>query len=356
MSTTKLAGLALTAIRSNFGQLKKPYKLTFSITFKCQSRCKTCDIWQLKPTGELSLDEIREFARNNRDFRWFEITGGEPFLRQDIVEIVKAFHENNKGMYLLTIPTNSLCNQDMIIGKIEQILQLGIPKVVMTISLDGYREMHDTLRGIPGNFDRAIGMYKRLMELKKSHPNLFFFFGYTISKYNQGQFEKCFDGVKKEIPAITYNDFHVNVGQISEYYNNTKEDFVADRGIIAQELIELMEKREKQFSFTLGVEAKIESSFLKNLIRYINTGKMPMKSRSLDASLFMDSYGNIYPSVMWQRRMGNIRDTGFKLDQIWNSDGANDVRKLIKEGKEPDNWTACEAYQTIVGDMKSMLW
>jgi len=201
MSVPKFTKLAMTALRSNFSQLKRPYKLTFAITYWCQSRCTHCNIWEIRPKGELSIEDIRQFAQKNNHFNWLELSGGEPFMRGDIVEIVKAFHENSKGLYLLTIPTNSLCNHDMLISKIEQMLQLGIPKVVMTISLDGYREMHDKIRGIPGNFDKAVDMFKRLRELRKSYKNLYFYFGYTIIKTNQGQFEQCFEGVKRRSPT-----------------------------------------------------------------------------------------------------------------------------------------------------------
>lgn len=344
------------ALRSNFGQLKRPYKLTFSITYWCQSRCTHCNIWEIKPKGELSLDEIKQFAQKNDYFRWIEITGGEPFMRSDIVDIVKAFHETSKDLYLLTIPTNSLSNHDMIASKIEQMLQLGIPRVVITLSLDGYREMHDRVRGIPGNFDKVIDMYRRLSELKKRYKNLYFYFGYTIINMNQGQFEKCFEGVRAEIPTVTYNDFHINVGQTSDiYYSNTNNNIVADRGLVADEIKSVMKKRKAQFDMIKAVQNTLEDAFLKKLVQYVETNEPPMKSRSLDASLFMDSYGNVYPSIMWGRRIGNIKDSEFSLGPIWQSQEADEVRKLIKEGKEPRSWTACEAYQTLSGDIKSLL-
>jgi MoaA/NifB/PqqE/SkfB family radical SAM enzyme len=356
MEFQKLAGIGLTALRSNLGPLKKPYKLTFSITYMCQSRCVTCNIWQIKPKDEMSIDEIREFAKKNTYFRWLEITGGEPFLRSDIVDIVKAFSENNRGLYLLTMPTNSLCNPDMVIGKVEQILRLNIPKVVITLSLDGYREMHDKIRGIPGNFDKVMNMYRRIQALKNKYSNLYLFFGYTISKFNQGQFNMCFDGVKKELPEITYNDFHINVGQLSDiYYSNTGGDFVADRAAIANEVKEIIRKRERQFNPVLAVQSSIENAFLKGLVDYVNTGKPPMRSRSLDASLFMDSFGNVYPSIMWGRKVGNIKECNYSLDPIWGSKEAEEIRALIKNGHEPCGWTACEAYQTIAGNVISLL-
>ena len=349
MKSGKLIGLGLNAAKSNFTELDKPYKMTFAITYRCQSRCLTCNIWQRKPVNELTTDEIREFAKKNNYFRWLEITGGEPFLNSDIVEIVKAFVQNSDGLFILTMPTNSLCNQEMLVGKLKQILDLGIPKVSITLSLDGNRELHDKIRGIPGNFDRVMSMARRLKELQKEYKNLFFVFGYTMSRLNQGHLEETINDVMKELPWATANNFHVNVGQLSGmYYGNEEMQIAADRESVAKEVRMLLKMRKKE----IGMIPIIEGIFLRKLVDYVTTGKSPMRSRSMDVSLFLDSYGNVFPSIMWDKKIGNIRDTGYDLSSIWSSPEADEIRSSIKEGKEPDSWTACEAYQTIVGDIK----
>jgi len=90
-------------------------------------------------------------------------------------------------------------------------------------------------------------------------------------------------------------------------------------------------------------------------VTFAKTGKPPMKSKSLDASLFMDSYGNVYPSIMWPRKLGSIRKTGYDLEPILHSNEADAIRRSIKEGREPSSWTSCEAYQSIVGRVPSLL-
>ncbi len=352
MFSPKLISLAYTAFKSNFGSLKRPYKLNFSITYWCQSKCLTCNIWKIKPKGELTLNEIKEFAKKNTYFKWIELTGGEPFLRSDIVEIAKTFKDNSKELYMLTMPTNSLCNHEMVEKKIRKILNLKIPKVVITLSLDGYRELEDKIRGVTGNFDRVIKMAKLLQSLKKEHNNLDFVFGYTLSKYNQGELETTYNAVKREIPNITPNDFHVNIGQLSSnYYSNNEMNMLPDKSIVINDIQNLIKRRRKKFDMM----QIIETTFLKNLVYYIQTGKPPMRSRSLDASLFLDSFGNIYPSIMWDKKIANIKDINYDLSKIWNSGSVKELRKAILEGKEPKHWTACEAYQSIVGDIRSML-
>ncbi len=351
MAVERLMNLATTAIKSNFVRLDKPYKLNFCVTYLCQSRCKTCNIWQIRPKGELTIEEIIEFAKKNNYFKWIELTGGEPFLRGDIVEIAKAFKEHSKELYILTMPTNSLCNQDMVERKLKEILSLGIPRVAITVSLDGYRELHDNIRGIPGNYDKAIAMFKRLKELKKEYNNLFFVFGYTLSKFNKGEFQKTYEAVKADIPDIRYNDFHINLAQISSnYYGNLNDDIRVNNPEVVGELESVLKHRE----FELGVIPIIETAFTRKLVEYAKTGYSPMKSRSLEASLFMDSYGNVYPSIMWDRKIGNVRDVNYDLSGLWNNDEAKGIREEIANGKEPNQWTSCEAYQTLTGNVLSL--
>jgi MoaA/NifB/PqqE/SkfB family radical SAM enzyme len=331
--------------------LDRPYKLNFCITYWCQSRCLTCNIWQMKPKGELSIDEIREFVKKNPYFKWVELTGGEPFLRSDIVEIAKAFKEYSKGLYIITMPTNSLCDHGLVERKLREILSLGIPRVAITVSLDGYKELHDKIRGIPGNYEKAIDTFKRLKQLKKEFKNLYFVFGYTLSKLNKGEFEKTYEAVKIDIPDITYNDFHINLAQVSgNYYNNADDDIKVNNPEIVNELKSALQNRKSE----VGIIPIVETAFMKRLIEYAKTGVSPMKSRSLEASLFMDSFGNIYPSIMWDKKVGNIKEVGFDLSQLWNNDIAKSVREDIANGKEPSQWTACEAYQILTGNIPSL--
>lgn len=352
MSIPKLVKLGMAAARSNFGVLELPYKLNFCITYRCQSRCQTCSIWRMRPEGELSLAEIRQFAKRNPFFRWIQLTGGEPFLHKDIVEIVTSFQETSKGLYVVTIPTNSLCRREVVVEKVQAILASGLPRLSITISLDGYRELHDYIRGVPGNYDKAIALYQELEQLRQSHKNLALFLGYTMCKYNAGQLQQTFDAVSRDLPFVTANRFHVNLAQYSDvYYRNGGSDLAADCKMAAGELRAMLAQRR----FEMGAISMIERAFLTNLLRYLESGTTPVKSRSLDASLFLDSFGDVYPSIMWDKKIGNIRDTGYELEPLWRSDSADEARRLMAEGQEPSSWTACEAHQALVGDVKQLI-
>ena len=344
----KMLNLGFSALVSNCKRLSRPYKLNFAVTYRCQSRCITCNIWKTNPGGELTLEEITRFASKNGFFKWIELTGGEPFLRDDLVDIVKAFKDSNKDLYMVTMPTNSLCSLDRIERMVTGMLELEIPRLVITISLDGYKELHDRLRGIPNNFEKAMAVFKLLKELRKKHGNLDFVFGYTISKYNEGAFERTFKEVSSAIPNITYNDFHINLAQNSEnYYNNKDADIVSHSKTLADEIEIILSRRR----FSASAISIIDTIFMKKLIYFARTGKNPMRNRSLELSLFMDSGGSVYPSIMSSMKVGNIKDSDFDLMRMWNSDDARKIRDSLMNGAEPQNWTSCEAYQTILGNL-----
>lgn len=349
----KTLGIVGTALESNLVALKRPYKLNFCATYRCQSRCATCNIWQLKPKdGELSVDEVREFSKKSPHFKWIEVTGGEPFLRSDIVDVVKAFNDYSRGLYVLTMPTNSLCDHDMLERRIKEMLELRIPRIAITVSLDGHRAVHDKIRGVPGNYDRAILLFKKLSELRKQYRNLFVVFGYTMSAFNSGELASTVSAVQQEIPSVSYNDFHINLAQASgNYYHNEGLQVAADRARMVRELTHA--KRNRRFEF--GAIPVIEGAFLRKLIVYARTGKSPMRSRSLEASCFVDSTGNVYPSIMWNRSIGNVRDVGYDLARLWGGSEAEKIRAEIRAGNEPAQWTSCEAYQALTGSIISLL-
>lgn len=344
MKTMKSASLLTTIVKSNFTKLSKPYKLNFSVTYWCQSRCIHCSIWQIRPKNELTLDEIKEFAKQNGYFNWIELTGGEPFLRSDIVEVARTFYENCKNLYLLTMPTNSLCNYDMEIRKIEEIVKIGIPNVVITISLDGYKEMEDKIRGVPGNYDKALNMFRGIKELRKKYPNLNCVFGYTIIKHNVGQLERMVTEVMRDVPGTNYADFHVNIGQLSgNYYSNEGNDIKATPEMAVTDVKFLLEKMKsvKGLDLVKGAQTYLEIKYMEGLIKFLQNGKSPVPNRDGELSVFLDSYGSVYPSIMTTERVGNIRENGKDMLAM--------LKNYHADGTKQNYYTACESYQSILG-------
>jgi MoaA/NifB/PqqE/SkfB family radical SAM enzyme len=101
-----------------------PLKLNLCLTYWCQYRCKTCNIWQRKPTDELTTAEVIALVRENPHITWADLTGGEIFLRPDIDEILDAVVTGWRRLALLHFPTNGFLT-DRIVRSVERIAGRG---------------------------------------------------------------------------------------------------------------------------------------------------------------------------------------------------------------------------------------
>jgi len=339
----KQISLAKNIVASNFKRLNFPYKLTFVATYKCQSRCVYCKIWERKPVGELTLDEIKEFFKKSNKFNWVDLTGGEVTLRNDYVDIANAIISNCKNLYHLHTPTNGLAPA-LIERRVKEILELKPNRFVVTVSLDGPRELNDKLRGIQGDFDKVVDTLKRLKQINQK--NFKVVIGFTLSSTNKGTFQQMVDEVKAEIPEISPDDFHMNVVHLSgHYYANINTNALTEG--IREEVKKFRESRKHKLT-TIGF---LEDQYLKLADNYLQTGKTPVMCQALAGSVFIDSFGYVYPCTIYSKKLANIKDINYDLETYWNTDVVKDLRKDIERGNCPHCWTPCEAYQSILAKL-----
>src|SRR5919112_798935 len=96
-----------------------PTNLTFSVSYRCNSRCQTCNVWR-KRVQDFSLDEYeRTFRYLGRTPYWFTFSGGEPFLRPDLIDIVAASYRYCRPG-IINIPTNGLL-VDRVVKGVERL-------------------------------------------------------------------------------------------------------------------------------------------------------------------------------------------------------------------------------------------
>src|SRR6056297_3418636 len=141
-----------------------PFNLSFSVTNVCQSRCRTCKIWDIYrqtpalKNQELTLDEIEKIFTSMGPVYIFNVSGGEPFLRPDFTDIIAI-----AGQKIVTS-----------IEKIIAVLKAQAPDTRLTIkpSLDHVYEKHDAIRGVKGNFEKVLTVFRALQDLKSVYPHL----------------------------------------------------------------------------------------------------------------------------------------------------------------------------------------
>jgi Fe-coproporphyrin III synthase len=338
------AHLGASLVRTTLGRPAAPLKLNLCLTYWCQYRCKTCNIWQRKPADELTTAELIALIRENPDVSWVDLTGGEIFLRPDIDEVLDAVVSGWRRLALLHFPTNGFLTE-RIVRSVERIAGRGPAMTIVTVSLDGDEELNDTIRGIKGGFRRQIETFNALRRI----PGITTVFGVTLSAYNIGRFAQTFEACVRECPGLTIQDVHLNVAQVSGHYYGNRElgEIRPDPGLVREELREYRRLRGRPRS---GPQL-LESTYLDYADEFLQTGRTPMPCHALRASCFIDPWGVVYPCISYSRPVGRLRDTGMRLDPIWNAAATQEIQREIWRGECPQCWTACEAYQSILGNV-----
>ena len=188
-----------------FGRQKfDPMTLTYSVTAACQSRCKTCQIGEMfcqnpsRVNDDLSLEEIEKVFASMKPVYFFNMSGGEPFLRKDLPEIVALACKYLKPRVIHT-PTNAILT-DRIIENTERIIKIirdydaSVPFTVKP-SIDGVGDKHDEIRGVKGNFKCLLKTIEGLKKLEEKYDNFHLELGTVISNFNINDLDEIEDFV-----------------------------------------------------------------------------------------------------------------------------------------------------------------
>lgn len=341
---TRYPFLARSILASNYRRLDFPYKLTFALTYRCNGRCKTCNIWQKPPADELRAEEIKEFFSKNNQFAWIDLTGGEIFLREDLMEIVQTIVSECRHLCLLHFPTNGLLTQK-IVSSAKAIVKKSPVKLIITVSVDGDEELNDTIRGVKGGWKRQMETFRSLRDIQGVKTVL----GMTLSPYNYDKFEMTFQAARKECPWLNYKDFHVNIAHISGHYYDNEDLKVSEMptDVVCNEI-----KRYMKFRGTsVTPVAFLEKEYLKRVESYLRSGKTPIRCHALRSSCFINPVGDVFPCGMYDKVVGSLKDHDYDLKKIWQSDECRKLQEEIWNFNCPQCWTPCEAYQSIFGSL-----
>lgn len=335
---------------------EQPYKLNFTITSACNSRCQTCNVWQVfkdDPNlvgNDLKLNEIRLIFKNlPNSIVWLSLSGGEPFLREDLFEICKAAVENISPLRLISIPSNGLLTEK-ILNTTKKILSLPLQNLFLNFSLDGPEPIHDQIRGIKGGFEKTWSTYEQILALFKNEPRLYANLETTISKYNIDYLEVFLKELVEDGHKIT-----VTIAHTGYLYKNTS----GNKGFTKLDHdLEKLNKILKIVKRSLGISPVdiIEKIYLEKILGfYKNPQKQPLPCIALKSSIALDSRGNLTPCFMWEKILGNTKDYNYNLKQFFKQEKyeVEKIRNLIKKEKCPNCWTPCEAYQSIINGLFS---
>lgn len=161
----------------------KPKEAFVAVTYRCNSRCSMCNIWRNTEHSEMGPEH---YAKLPESLRTINITGGEPFLREDLVEVVQKIHSRVPGARFV-FSTNGLMT-DKILSDLQSIRRFH-PKIAVGVSIDGIKETHDRIRGVPGLFDKAMATLSGLRTQGYDDLRI----AMTLQQQNVGEVRKVYD-------------------------------------------------------------------------------------------------------------------------------------------------------------------
>lgn len=304
-----------------------PINVTVSVSYRCNSRCKTCNVWLL-PNDDLTLSEWdRVFESLGRAPYWFTFSGGEPTLRADLPQMVaSAVRHCQPG--IINIPTNGI--QDTIIpARVEQVLQAA-PKseVIINLSLDAVGEYHNEVRGVRNNWARAMSTWSRLQNLKKQHHNLTLGIHTVISNFNLEQFPRLCEFVRTELRPDSYiteiAEERVELDTVGLGITPTPEAY-------SEAIDHLLESWRSHRSEGMAQVARSFRERYYDLVkRTLIEQRQVIPCLAGVASAQIAPNGDVWTCCVRAQSMGNLRAYDYDFGAVWRSARGAELRRSIK--------------------------
>jgi MoaA/NifB/PqqE/SkfB family radical SAM enzyme len=303
-----------------------PMNLTASITYRCNSRCRTCNVWK-KRSEELSLEEWgRIFAGLGRTPYWITFSGGEPLLRADVVEIVERAYESCRPA-IINIPTNGLL-PSLIVKRIAAIVERCFgSQIIVNLSLDGWGDQHDAIRGVQGNFRRAMETYRELQSMSAS--NLTLGIHTVISQYNVDAIPTLYEHVRTLSPDSYITEIaeeRVELDTVDSGITPSPEDYARAIQSIRAQLLRI----------PLHGIARVTQAFR---LRYYDLVQAWLREQRQIipcyagwASAQISPEGDVWFCCVRAEPVGNLRETNYDFRRVWFSEQAVAMRRTVKDG------------------------
>lgn len=333
-----------------------PVEATLFVTNKCNAACSYCFYSHKlnKPNEELSLPEIGKLFSSFGPLLRVLISGGEPFLRDDLPQIVReiCLHSNPRH---ITIPTNGIMTEK-IVSSTEEILSWSADATInIGISLSGLGLDRDLLMGIHGSFDKALDTYYALKELKLRFPRLIVGVIITHTSSNQRQLDKIYEFAKKELEAdnIALSLVRNTPSPQEEIVDISIYKLLADK-IIGDGL-------RGRFPFW-RIFLSRRNLVYDYVARLYEGEKHILTCYSGKLRLVISPEGDVYPCETLMLRgegerfkLGNLRLHGCDIAKICNSEKGKEVCKYIEE-RRCSCRHECDLFTNIAFNPRFLIW
>lgn len=304
----------------------------FFVTNRCNARCTTCFYWKElnRPITELSLDQIRAIAKSIDNLETLQISGGEPFLRDDLDRICEIFIKRAK-VKNIHIPTNGLLTEK-IYTQAKKIAGIDREvKIFLCLAMDGLDKQHDRIRGVPGNFEALLKTVDMLKQLEEKFRNFSFAIVTTVCAQNYAEYENIHAFVTRDLGVTHMTDIvRMNTARQKEI-EAIPADFL-NRIMVPQ----APEKKgggnfENRLRSYIQYEQKLISARFWLSAREGKNLGLPCPAGKNTAVIGPD--GTVALCEGRRDAIGNLKDYDYNLHKLLNSPAARNMHERIKSEK-----------------------
>ena len=285
--------------------MSKKLNGTVIVTYRCNAKCTMCNRYKVpsKPEEEISLETIRKLP----EMYFTNITGGEPFIRDDLKDIVRELYKKSDR---IVISTNGFFT-DKIVDLCKEFPQIGI-----RISIEGLEQTNNDIRGLEDGYNRGYTTLKKLVDMGMQDVG----FGMTVQDRNAADLVPLYnisDELGMEFATASLHN---------SFYFVESHNIIKDRLMVAQNIEDLINRLLESNS----PKKWFRAYFNHGLINYIFSQKRLLPCDMSFDTFFIDPYGDVMPcnGTKEKQVMGNLNEQSW--DELWNSEQAEKVRKLVR--------------------------
>jgi len=314
----------------------RPLKLRMAITNRCNARCKMCNAWKAEDRSrdEMKLEEYDRLLVNSRVFlsalRHVSITGGEPALRKDFLEIIRLVHRHHPGVSF-NVNTNGFLTARLVEAA-QAMISERIP-ATFNVSLDALGEVHDGMRGVPGAARMAMRTLEELESLKGASKDLRIGVNYLIAEENCHECDLVYRYCEEH--GFSFNPILPVRGEL---YDNEEMRFEISR-----------EKSGRVATLFEGYIPKNKDKAMaySEIVRQLRGKPRDFRCWAGQVMLLIEENGDVFPNGGCPREwvFGNLKDYDYRLRDLLQSRQARLVRKQVKRCRACQ--LSCETLTTL---------
>jgi MoaA/NifB/PqqE/SkfB family radical SAM enzyme len=248
-----------------------------------------CDIWRRPAPSELTPDDYRRLPSTLREIN---VTGGEPLLRDDLADVIRAMQENCPDVRIV-LSTNGLLPD-----RLKTLLD-SIEGIAVRISLDGLGDLHNRIRGVDHAFDRVL----ESLEVTKAAGVSDLGVCATMTRSNAGRIKEIQDFARKSDIQFTFT-----VAHSSSFFFGDQSEVAPDGAAAFKDMTAI------QCALYDSVHPKdwFRAYFVSGLMDVLAGRPRPIVCTAGSEFFYMDAGGNIFPCHILDLKMGNIRESTFQ--------------------------------------------